>query len=83
MLLITIFVELRVVARRSQMRAGNPQAFSQQLCCGLEKNGMVKAWHGRSVASVNQTQLHCVNQMGETHFKHLAAQHGRGMACYV
>ena len=41
------------------------------LCCGLEKNGM---------ASVNQTRPHCVNQMGKTHSKHLAARHVRGTA---
>jgi len=32
---------------------------------------------------VNQTRPHCVNQMGKTHSKPLAARHGRGMACYV
>ena len=53
------------------------------LCCGLEKNGMVGAWHGHGLASVNQTRLHCANQMGKTHFKPLAAQHGRGTACYM
>ena len=50
------------------------------LCLGLEKNGMVRAWHGRGVASVNQTRPHCVNQMGKTHSKPLAARHGRGTA---
>ena len=25
------------------------------LCCGLEKNGMVRTWHGRGMANVNQT----------------------------
>jgi hypothetical protein len=79
MLLITIFVELRVVAGRSRTWAGSPQAVSRRLCCGLEKNGMVKAWHGRGMASVNQTWPHCVNQMGKTHSKPLAAQHGRDM----
>jgi len=34
------------------------------LCCDLEKNGMVGAWHGRGMASVNQTRPHCVNQTG-------------------
>jgi hypothetical protein len=29
---------------------------------------------------VNQTQPHCVNQMGKTHSKPLAARHGRGTA---
>ena len=41
---------------------------------------MVGAWHGRGIASVNQTRPHCVNQMGKTHSKHLAARHGRGTA---
>jgi hypothetical protein len=47
------------------------------LCRGLEKNSMVRAWHGHGVASVNQTRPHCVNQMEKTHFKPLAARHGR------
>ena len=40
------------------------------------------AWseHGMGMASVNQTRPHCVNQMGNTHYKPSAAQHGRGMA---
>ena len=50
------------------------------LCRGLEKNSMVRAWHGRGMASVNQTRPHCVNQMGKTHSKPLAARHGRGTA---
>ena len=50
------------------------------LCCGLEKNGMVGAWHGHDMASVNQTRTHCVNQMRKTHSKPLAARHGRGTA---
>ena len=41
---------------------------------------MVGAGHGRGMASVNQTRPHCVNQMGKTHFKPLAARHGRGTA---
>jgi len=50
------------------------------LCHGLEKNGMVRAWHDHGMASVNQTWPHCVNQMGKTHSKHLAAWHGKGTA---
>jgi len=50
------------------------------LCCGLENNGMVGAWHGHGMASVNQTRPHCVNQMAKTHSKPLAARHGRGKA---
>ena len=55
------------------------------LCCGLEKNGMVGAWHGHGMASVNQTRPLCMNQMGKTHSKPLAARHGRGMgtSCYM
>ena len=36
--------------------------------------------HGRGLASVNQARPHCVNQMVKTHFKPLAARHGRGTA---
>ena len=50
------------------------------LCCGLEKNAMVGAWHGHGMASVNQTRPHCINQIGKTHSKPLAARHGRGTA---
>jgi hypothetical protein len=39
---------------------------------------MAWAWHG--MASVNQTWPQCVNQMGKTHSKPLAARHGRGTA---
>ena len=62
------------------------------LCLGLEQNGMVGAWHGHGMASVNQTWPHCVNQMGKTHSKPLASLHGMagerhgsgmGTACYV
>ena len=80
MLLITIFVELRVVAGRSRTRAGSPQAVSSTavLCRDLENNGMVRALHGRGMACVSQTRPHCVNQMGKTHSKPLAGRHGRG-----
>jgi hypothetical protein len=45
------------------------------------ENYMVRAWHGHGMASVNQTRPHCVNQMGKTHSKALAARHGHGMLC--
>jgi hypothetical protein len=41
---------------------------------------MVRAGHRSGMASVNQTRPHCVNQMGKTHSKPLAARHGRGTA---
>jgi hypothetical protein len=56
MLLITIFVELRVVAERSRTRAGSPQAISQQTCCAMALRrttwsehgmGVAWAWHGK------------------------------------
>ena len=50
------------------------------LCCDLEKNDIVGAGHGYGMASVNQTRSLCVNQMGKTHSKSLAARHGRGTA---
>jgi len=55
MLLITIFVELRVVAGRSRKRAGSPQAVSRRACCVVAlrrtawlEHGMSAewAWHG-------------------------------------
>jgi hypothetical protein len=47
------------------------------------QNGMVVAWHGRGMACVNQTRSHCVNQMGKTRCKPLAARHGRRTAWSV
>jgi len=82
MLLITIFVELRVVAERSRTRAGSLQAVSQRPCCAValrrtawSQQDMSAAWqvwirHGRTV----------LNQMGKTYSKPLAAWHGRGKA---
>jgi hypothetical protein len=50
------------------------------LCRGLEKNGMVRAWHGHGMESLTQTRPHCVNQTGKTHSKALEARLGRGKA---
>ena len=61
-------------------RPQNSTAIERRPCCGLEKNGMVGAWHGDGMASVNQTRPRCVNQMGKTHSKPLAARHSRGTA---
>jgi hypothetical protein len=44
------------------------------------QNGTVVAWHGRGMACVNQTRPHCVNQMGKTQSKPLAARTGMGTA---
>ena len=41
---------------------------------------MAWARHGHGMASVNQARPHCVNQMGKTHSKPLAARRGRGTA---
>ena len=77
MLLITIVVEFRVVAGRSRTRAGSPQAVFQQPCCAVALRRT--AWSEHGMASVNQTRPHCVNQMGKTHSKPLAARHGCSM----
>jgi hypothetical protein len=55
------------------------------LCRGLDKNRMVRAWHGHGMESVNQTRPNSVKQMGKTHSKPWAARHGHGAgtACYV
>jgi hypothetical protein len=84
LLLVTTFVELRVVAGISRTRAGRPHAVSgrpmlthtyhavpMQHCAVAFRgrrfqNGMVVVWHGNGTACVNQTRLHCVNQMGKT-----------------
>jgi hypothetical protein len=47
------------------------------------QNGMVVARYGRGVTCVNQTRPHCVNQMGKTQSKPLAARRGRGTAWCV
>jgi hypothetical protein len=44
------------------------------------QNDMVVAWHGRGMACVKQTRPDCVNQMGKTQSKPLAARHCRGTA---
>ena len=41
---------------------------------------MVRTWHGHVMASVNQIRPHCVNEVGMTNSKPLAARHGRGTA---
>jgi hypothetical protein len=78
MLLITIFVELRVVAGRSRTQAGRPKAVSRRPCCAMALRRT--AWSENGMASVNQTRPHCVNQIGKTRSKALAARHGRGTA---
>jgi hypothetical protein len=50
MLLITIFVELRVLAGRSRTRAGSLQAISLRPCCAMTLR--ITAWseHGMGAA---------------------------------
>jgi hypothetical protein len=43
-------------------------------CLGLEK--LLSEQHGHGMACLNQTWPHCVNQMGKTQSKSLAARHG-------
>ena len=75
------FVELRLIAGRSRKRAVRPQPSLDGHAVPWpweDRHG--RGWHGRGMASVNQTRPHCVNQMGKTHSKPLAARHGRGTA---
>jgi hypothetical protein len=85
MLLITTFEDLYVAAGRSRTRAMlfHTCHAHAALCRGLEKSlserhgcGMTRARHGRGMACVNQTRPHCVNQMGKTQSKPLAARPG-------
>jgi hypothetical protein len=47
MLLTTIFVELHVVAGRSQTRAGSPRVISRQPCCAVALRGTAQSEHGK------------------------------------
>jgi hypothetical protein len=47
---------------------------------GRFQKGIFVAWQGNGMACVNQTWLHCVNQMGNTQSKALVERHGRGTA---
>jgi len=70
MLLITIFVELLLVAGRSRTRAGSPQAVCRRSCCvvALRKTtGQSMSWAWYGMASVNQTRPHSINQVAKTH----------------
>ena len=49
-LLITIFVELRVVAGRSRKRTGSPQAVSRRSCCAVVLRWMAWSEHGMGTA---------------------------------
>jgi hypothetical protein len=90
MLLITTFVELRVVVGRIRTRAGRPHAVSGRPMltrhampmprCAVTlrsrfQNDMAVAWDGRGMAGVNQTRPHWVNQITQPS----AAWHGNDM----
>jgi hypothetical protein len=72
-------------SRKKPNAGGQPigRLSTDVLCRDLEKNGTVRAWHGRGMgmASVNQTRPQCVIQMGKTHSKPSAARHEHGMLC--
>ena len=53
-------------------------AVERRPCCAVVLRRT--AWPEHGMASVNQTRPHCVNLTGKTHFKPLAARHGRGTA---
>ena len=49
-------------------------------CHALTMPLLSRPRHGQSMASVNHTRPHCVNQMGKTHSKPSEARHGRRTA---
>jgi hypothetical protein len=89
-LLITTFVEFRVVAGRSRTQAGYSHAVSGRpmlihtchahaaLCCGIEKS--LSERHGHGMACVNQGRPQCVNQMRKTQTNPFMAGHGMDTA---
>jgi hypothetical protein len=50
MLLITIYVELRVVAGRSRTLAGSPQTVSRRPCCAVALRRTAWSEHGMGAA---------------------------------
>jgi hypothetical protein len=50
MLLITIYVELRVVAGRSRTRAGSPQAVCRHPCCAVALRRTAWSEHDMGIA---------------------------------
>jgi hypothetical protein len=50
MLLITTFVEIRVVAGRSRTLAGSPQAVSRRPCCAVALRRTARSEHGMGAA---------------------------------
>jgi hypothetical protein len=84
MLRKTTFVELRVKPKEPVSR---PMLIHTCMpCCAVSLRSLFQsrstAWarQGHCVACVNQTRSHCVNQMGKTQSKPLAARHVRGTA---
>ena len=59
-------------------RPRHSTAVSRRPFCVMDLR--ITAWSDHGMTSMNQTRLHCVNRMGKTHSKPLAARHGRGTA---
>jgi hypothetical protein len=75
------FVELCVVAGRSRAWTGTQQAVSRRPYCAVALRRTAWSEHGMGPAwKVWIRHGHTVNQMGKTHSKPSAAQHGRGTA---
>src|SRR5215469_1316885 len=88
LLLITNFLELRVVAKEAdswqvaniQFPRCSHDVSMPRLYHEPAVKGIFVAWQGNGMVCVNQTRPHCVNQMGKTQSKSLAVRHGRGTA---
>ena len=61
-------------------RPRHSMVVSRRPCCAVVLRRTAWSEHGMGMASVNQTRPHCVNQMGKTRSKPLAARHDRGTA---
>ena len=82
MLLITTFVELRVVDGRSRRRASSPQAVSRRTCCAVALRRMAWSEHGMGMACKceSDTAALCKSNGKDTINQPLAVRHGRGTA---
>jgi len=72
MLLITTFVEIRVVAGRGRKRAGSPQAVSRRPCCAVALRRT--AWSEHDMGAAWARHAMCESALKEMF-------HARGMAC--
>jgi hypothetical protein len=75
------FLELGVASRQYAANMPSPCRRDPAMALrGRFQKGIFVAWQGNGMACVNQTRMHCVNQMGNTQSNSLVERHGRGTA---